>query len=57
MIRVENGEAIPILLDFGLTKKIDERIRLAFARMLFSAAKMDYAGLLQAFDEMGLKVP
>ncbi|KJE88683.1 ABC1 family protein [Capsaspora owczarzaki ATCC 30864] len=56
LVDVRDGKATPVLLDFGLTKKINQRMRLAFSRMIHAAAAMDYGGLLLAFEEMGLKL-
>ena len=45
---------VPVLLDFGLTKKLSESMRLAFAKLVISAEEMDYGGILEAFDAMGM---
>jgi aarF domain-containing kinase len=45
-----------VLIDFGLTKHVPRPMRIAFARLLISAAELDYAGLLMAINEMGLPV-
>ena len=45
-----------VLLDFGLSKRLSDRIRLAFAKMVVSAAEFDIAALLEAYEEMGLKL-
>ncbi|TVU07723.1 hypothetical protein EJB05_41090 [Eragrostis curvula] len=46
----------PILLDFGLTKRISESMRQALAKMFLSCAEGDHVALLSAFAEMGLKL-
>eukprot|EP00850_Spirogloea_muscicola_P013679 SM000094S24696 [mRNA] locus=s94:204833:212175:- [translate_table: standard] len=46
----------PVLLDFGLTKKLSPHMKMALAKMLLSAAEGDFAALLSAFEEMGLKL-
>lgn len=46
----------PILLDFGLTKRISESMKQALAKMFLSCAEGDQVALLSAFAEMGLKL-
>lgn len=46
----------PILLDFGLTKRIPKSMRQALAKMFLSCAEGDHVALLSAFSEMGLKL-
>ncbi|KAF8772162.1 hypothetical protein HU200_006161 [Digitaria exilis] len=46
----------PILLDFGLTKRISNTMRQALAKMFLSCAEGDHVALLSAFAEMGLKL-
>ncbi|XP_038897790.1 uncharacterized protein LOC120085710 [Benincasa hispida] len=46
----------PILLDFGLTKKLPNTIKLALAKMFLAAAEGDHVALLSSFAEMGLKL-
>ncbi|XP_061336498.1 uncharacterized protein LOC133283634 [Gastrolobium bilobum] len=45
----------PILLDFGLTKKLSNTIKQALAKMFLASAEGDHVALLSAFTEMGLK--
>ncbi|XP_028802286.1 uncharacterized protein LOC114757407 isoform X2 [Neltuma alba] len=45
----------PILLDFGLTKKLSTTIKQALAKMFLASAEGDHVALLSAFAEMGLK--
>lgn len=53
----EDGDAsVPVLLDFGLTKRLDPPIKLAFARLMHSSYEGDIDGLIQSFEEMGLKM-
>jgi len=54
----QNGgdPSVPVLLDFGLTRRFDDKIKVAFSRMMHSCYIMDVHGLLRSFDEMGLKV-
>lgn len=54
-LMVERSSGLLVLLDFGMTKHVDETQRIAFARLLLSAADADYAGLLLALKEMGLE--
>ncbi|XP_050278530.1 uncharacterized protein LOC126720255 isoform X2 [Quercus robur] len=46
----------PILLDFGLTKKLSSPIKQALAKMFLASAEGDHAALLSAFAEMGFKL-
>ncbi|KAL0009649.1 hypothetical protein SO802_004757 [Lithocarpus litseifolius] len=46
----------PILLDFGLTKKLSSPIKQALAKMFMASAEGDHAALLSAFAEMGFKL-
>ncbi|KGN60332.2 uncharacterized protein LOC101216220 [Cucumis sativus] len=46
----------PILLDFGLTKKLPTTMKLALAKMFLAAAEGDHVALLSSFAEMGLKL-
>ena len=48
--------AVPVLLDFGLTKRLLPSMKLAFARMVHAAYATDVDGLLQSFNEMGLQL-
>lgn len=47
---------MPILLDFGLTRRFSESMKLAFSKMMHSTYILDVDGLLTAFDEMGIKM-
>ena len=47
---------MPVLLDFGLTKRFTPAQTLAFARLVHASEASDIDGLLQSFDEMGLKL-
>lgn len=50
-----DGDAsVPVLLDFGLTKRLDDNMRLAFARLVHAADENDVDALLQSFQDMGL---
>mmetsp|Transcript_12364 Transcript_12364/g.35357 ORF Transcript_12364/g.35357 Transcript_12364/m.35357 type:complete len:960 (+) Transcript_12364:93-2972(+) len=50
-----DGDAsVPVLLDFGLTKRLDDNMRLAFARLVHAADENDVDALLQSFKDMGL---
>jgi len=53
----EDGDvSVPILLDFGLTKRFSPEMKVAFSRLVHSAHETDVDGLLQSFEEMGLKL-
>ncbi|WCJ30547.1 ABC1 family protein [Euphorbia peplus] len=46
----------PILLDFGLTKKVSNSMKQALAKMFLASVEGDHVALLSAFSEMGLKL-
>ncbi|PQM34282.1 uncharacterized protein Pyn_29596 [Prunus yedoensis var. nudiflora] len=46
----------PVLLDFGLTKKLSSSFKKALAKMFLASAEGDHVALLSAFAEMGLKL-
>lgn len=48
--------SVPVLLDFGLTKRLDPTIKLAFARLMHASYEGDVDGLMTSFVEMGLKL-
>lgn len=53
---VPGDASVPVLLDFGLTKRLDPKMKVAFARLMHSSYENDMDSLLQSFDEMGLKM-
>ncbi|KAJ6434719.1 hypothetical protein OIU84_000038 [Salix udensis] len=46
----------PILLDFGLTKRISSSMKHSLAKMFLATAEGDHVALLSSFSEMGLKL-
>ncbi|CAK7354316.1 unnamed protein product [Dovyalis caffra] len=46
----------PILLDFGLTKRISSSMKQSLAKMFLATAEGDHVSLLSSFAEMGLKL-
>ncbi|XP_044509223.1 uncharacterized protein LOC123228086 [Mangifera indica] len=46
----------PILLDFGLMKKLPNSVKQALAKFLLACAEGDHVALLSAMAEMGLKL-
>ena len=46
---VGDNQWVPVLIDFGLTKRISTHMRLAFAKMVVSAEMLDYGGVLDAY--------
>lgn len=46
---------VPVLLDFGLTKTLAPGIRRAFARLVIAAEEVDFGGMVEAMDGMGMK--
>jgi len=53
---VDGDASVPVLLDFGLTKRLDPTIKLAFARLMYASYEGDIDALIQSFQEMGLKM-
>jgi len=53
---VPGDASVPVLLDFGLTKRLDPPIKLAFARLMHSSYEGDIDALIRSFREMGLKM-
>ena len=51
---IDGDPSVPVLLDFGLTKRLEPKMRIAFSRLVHSSHETDVDGLLQSFDEMGL---
>jgi hypothetical protein len=49
------GGHVPVLLDFGLSKRLEAPVRLALAKMLVAADVNDFNGLSESFSEMGFK--
>lgn len=47
---------LPILLDFGLTKRLSSSLKQALAKMFLASAEGDHVALLSSFAEMGLKL-
>ena len=45
---VQGLDWVPVLIDFGLTKRIGDSMRLALAKMVVSAELLDYGGLLDS---------
>ena len=54
MVSRSTGKAV--LLDFGLTKQIDDTIRLSFAKLLVAAAEKDVQGILESLEGVGLRL-
>merc|ERR1711871_545731 len=50
------ASAKPVLLDFGLAKRLTDQTRLGFCKLVVASAQKDYFMLLEAFDEIGLKL-
>jgi len=52
----DGDTSIPILLDFGLTKRFSPEMKVAFARLVHASHETDIDALLYSFEEMGLKL-
>jgi len=52
----DGDKSIPVLLDFGLTKRLKPSIKVAFSRLMYSSYETDVDGLIKSFNEMGLKM-
>lgn len=55
-IMVSRNDGKAVLLDFGLTKEIDDTVRLSFAKLLVAAAEKDVQGVLESLDGVGLRL-
>jgi len=53
LVELDHPIARPVLLDFGLSKRLDDNLRLAFCRMILSAASYDMTSLVESFEQMG----
>jgi aarF domain-containing kinase len=51
-----SDSSTPVLLDFGLTKRLDPPIKVAFARLMHASDETDVDSLILSFEEMGLKM-
>ena len=47
---------LPVILDFGLSGSIPEKVRLAFCRLVYAGCNVDISGLLTSGDELGITV-
>jgi hypothetical protein len=47
---VGDAQFVPVLIDFGLTKRLNANMRLAFAKMVVAAELLDYGGVLNAYN-------
>ena len=56
MVAVQDGRAIPVLLDFGMTVKLTDQERLAYAELAFAAQQMDIQRLQSAVRALGTGV-
>eukprot|EP00521_Asterionellopsis_glacialis_P006022 CAMPEP_0195281418 /NCGR_PEP_ID=MMETSP0707-20130614/737_1 /TAXON_ID=33640 /ORGANISM="Asterionellopsis glacialis, Strain CCMP134" /LENGTH=978 /DNA_ID=CAMNT_0040340301 /DNA_START=58 /DNA_END=2994 /DNA_ORIENTATION=+ len=52
----DDDVSVPVLLDFGLTKRLEPDMKLAFAKLMHASDETDVDALLQSFEEMGLKM-
>lgn len=50
-----DNDWVPVLLDFGLVKELDDHTRRAFARYVMSAEALDYGGILDVHREIGVE--
>ena len=50
------ADSTPVLLDFGLTKRFEPQMKVAFAKLIYSSYIQDLDALARAFEEMGLKI-
>lgn len=56
LVDVSQKGGRPVLLDFGLAKHLSISKRLAFCKLVVSAASFDYGGLIDSFDALGIKM-
>ncbi|TMB98455.1 MAG: AarF/ABC1/UbiB kinase family protein [Chloroflexi bacterium] len=52
----EDGGPRLIMLDFGLCRKLDDKFRLGYARLVNAMLTFNLPGIVKAFQELGLKV-
>jgi predicted unusual protein kinase regulating ubiquinone biosynthesis (AarF/ABC1/UbiB family) len=50
------GKPVLIMLDFGLCRKIDDKFRLGYARMVHAMMTSNWQEMVQAFLDLGFKV-
>jgi CubicO group peptidase (beta-lactamase class C family) len=55
MTATKGDTSVPVLLDFGLTKRLSPSMKVAFARLMHASDEHDIDALVQSFEEMGLK--
>lgn len=53
--RHPSPQCTPVLLDFGLTKRLSPTLRLGFARLGVAVHQLDYAMILDAFGDLGFR--
>jgi predicted unusual protein kinase regulating ubiquinone biosynthesis (AarF/ABC1/UbiB family) len=53
---IDGDASVPVLLDFGLTKRLETDAKLAFAKLMHASDETDVDALLQSFEEMGLEM-
>jgi predicted unusual protein kinase regulating ubiquinone biosynthesis (AarF/ABC1/UbiB family) len=53
---VDKNTLSPVLLDFGLTKEVNEKTRFNFAKLLVAAAEQDIYGMLDSLEGVGLRL-
>ena len=56
LVSCTNGEAKPVLLDFGMTKDFTSAHRITLALAVFSVATLDMEGLSQAICMLGVEL-
>ena len=55
MVHVRDGRALPVLLDFGMTVRLEPVQRLGYAQLAFAAQQMDIQRLQEAIAALGVK--
>lgn len=51
-VPIEDDDWVPVLLDFGLTKTLDDKNRIAFSKMAAAVDTLDFAMILESQEEM-----
>ncbi|KAJ1561761.1 hypothetical protein HK096_003420 [Nowakowskiella sp. JEL0078] len=53
----KTGKYVPVLLDFGLTKRATQKEVIALSRVLLAGKNMDFTSLLSGFQQLGFNIP
>ncbi|KAL1511260.1 hypothetical protein AB1Y20_006069 [Prymnesium parvum] len=54
LVKVLDGQALPVLLDFGMTVRFSESERLGYAKLTFAVQQMDVHAISSALELLGI---